>query len=341
MTIISYLSLAVGSFVAAWIGTLAMRRLAPRFGLVQIPNARSSHSTPTPQGGGVVIAAISVIVAIVACQSDSGFVVIVALSTTIAVLGLADDILDLSVALRFPIQGLVLAGLLGWALPLPSIVLPFGLIISGWIMLALVWAGALWWLNLFNFMDGIDGIAASQSIVILMGGLIIAYSADQSFLQAPIALLAVATAGAAAGFLVLNWAPARIFMGDAGSNTLAFLIIAFALSTIHLRLIDYPSWLILLSPFATDTTVALIRRTIRGELPWRAHRRHAYQQLSRRSNHARVTATYTAFALAAVPIAAAAQHYPQSSWWMVAIVYILLIAFVFRAGSGDAVEHGR
>jgi Fuc2NAc and GlcNAc transferase len=342
MTTFYYLFLVAGAFLAGWVTSFAVRRAALRLGLVQVPNARSSHSIPTPQGGGIAIAAVSLAGALIASTTDSSFLAIAALTVVVAAFGLADDILDLPAPLRFPIQGLVLAALLAWAGPLPDISLPLGLTIGGWGLSVLVWFCALWWLNLFNFMDGIDGIAASQTVIILMGGLIIAVSLNHEMLTTPVALLALITAAATAGFLVMNWAPARIFMGDAGSNTLAVLILAFALNTVQDGLVGYPSWLILVSPFTSDATVALLRRTARGELPWRAHRRHAYQQLARQWSHARVTLLYAGFtALVALPLAAVAQYNPAASWWLVGLLYALLIAFMVWAGSGAAAERGR
>lgn len=342
MISINYLFLAVGAFAGGWLGTMAVRQFASRVGLVQSPNERSSHSVPTPQGGGLAIAVIAISTAAFAGTFEPSFLIVAALCAVVAGVGLADDLLELSPALRFPVQGLVIAVLVGWALPLPDLALPFGLTLGGWLLPALIWLCALWWLNLFNFMDGIDGIAASQAIVILLGGLAIALSGDPTFLATPFGLLALITAAATGGFLVMNWSPARIFMGDAGSNTLALLIFAFCLGTVQHGLIGYPSWLILLAVFTTDTTVALLRRTARGERPWRAHRRHAYQQLARRWGHKRVSALYTGItALGAVPLAAAAIHYPAIAWWLVGLTYAALAALAIWAGSGVSAERDR
>lgn len=342
MISINYLFLAVGAFAGGWLGTMAVRQFASRVGLVQSPNERSSHSVPTPQGGGLAIAVIAISTAAFAGTFEPSFLIVAALCAVVAGVGLADDLLELSPALRFPVQGLVIAVLVGWALPLPDLALPFGLTLGGWLLPALIWLCALWWLNLFNFMDGIDGIAASQAIVILLGGLAIALSGDPTFLATPFGLLALITAAATGGFLVMNWSPARIFMGDAGSNTLALLIFAFCLGTVQHGLIGYPSWLILLAVFTADTTVALLRRTARGERPWRAHRRHAYQQLARRWGHKRVSALYTGItALGAVPLAAAAILYPAIAWWLVGLTYAALAALAIWAGSGVSAERDR
>ena len=330
--------LAVASCLAGWAGSVLIRHNAAQMRLVQTPNARSSHTVPTPQGGGIAIALVAMMGAAIASLADSNILAVAALIATVGALGLADDILDLSPAFRFPIQGLSLAALLTWAVPLPTMVLPFGLALDGWLLVALIWLAAIWWMNLFNFMDGIDGMAGTQAIIILVGGLGIALSADPSMLTAPVVLPVVMTSAATAGFLLLNWTPARIFMGDAGSNTLAALIVCFALVTVGDGVMGYPAWLILLSPFAADATTALLRRTARGERPWRAHRRHAYQQLARRWRHARVTLLYSAFALLAVLSASIAQHYPAAAWWFVGLIYACLFTFAIWGGSGDRAE---
>jgi Fuc2NAc and GlcNAc transferase len=339
MTTVQYLILAAGAFLVGWLGAFAIRWVAPRFGLVQVPNYRSSHTTPTPQGGGIAIAVVAVASALFAATIDGHFLLVSGLVAAFSILGLADDVLDLPPLLRFPIQIVLLALLLWWSLPLPPFVLPFGLAIKGWLLLGLLLVAGLWWINLFNFMDGIDGIAASQAIVIILGSLAIALAAEPSFLQTPLGPLGLATAAATGGFLVVNWPPARIFMGDAGSNTIALLILVFALVTVQKGLIGYLPWLILLSPFAADATVALIRRTARGERPWKAHRRHAYQQLSRQWGHARVTLLYSSFAaFVALPLAALAQQQPAFGYWLASLIYALLVALAFWAGSGDPLE---
>jgi Fuc2NAc and GlcNAc transferase len=328
------LFLVIAAFLLGWLGTLAIEHFAPRMGLVQAPNARSSHTRPTPRGGGLAIA-----VAVVLAATVLGLWPIAALTAIIAALGFADDLRDLSPALRFPIQTLVFIALLWTTGPLPPIPLPFGLALSGLVLPAILLLIGLWWLNLFNFMDGIDGIAGSQAVLLLAGSTLIWWSAEPAAWQSPILALALAGAAATAGFLLRNWPPARIFMGDAGSNALALLIFAIALATIASGQFAYQPWLVLPSVFVTDATVTLLRRIARGERPWHAHRRHAYQQLSRLWGHRRVTLLYGALtALWAFPLAFAAQHLPDWSWWLALLVYVPLIILAITADAGGASE---
>lgn len=336
------LLLAAVAFLAGWFGTIFVRHHAERLGLVQVPNERSSHVRPTPQGGGIAISLASLSGLVLAGYQDGTLLVVCVLMLVIAGLGLADDILNISPAIRFPVQIVALAVLVWWAHPLPALELPFGLVVDGFAPSALVLVAGLWWLNLFNFMDGIDGIAASQSIVILMGGMALAILADGSALTSPMAMAVFVAAAATAGFLIMNWAPAKIFMGDAGSNTLAVLILALALRTTGSGLMDYPAWLLLMAPFSADATVTLVKRALRGERPWHAHRRHAYQQLSREYGHAPITLLYTGLtAFVALPAAWLAQATPSLSWWLVLLVYAVLVCLSLWGGSGAATERSR
>lgn len=324
----------IAAFLTGWLGTLVIERQAPRMGLVQAPNARSSHTKPTPRGGGLAIA-----VAVVLAAAILGLWPAAALTALIAALGFADDLHDLSPALRFPIQAVVFAALLWTTGALPPIALPFGLTLAGFTLAAIVLLIGLWWLNLFNFMDGIDGIAGSQALLLLAASALIWWSADPAAWQSPVLALAFAGTAATAGFLLRNWPPARIFMGDAGSNALALLIFAVALATIAGGQLAYQPWLILPSVFVTDATVTLLRRISRSERPWHAHRRHAYQQLSRLWGHRRVTLLYGGLTtLWACPLAFSAQHLPEWSWWLALLAYVPLIVLAIVADAGGASE---
>ena len=330
----------IAAFLMGWSGTLFIERRAARMGLVQAPNARSSHTKPTASGGGLAIAIATVLAAIaLALLGANSLWSIAFLMAIIGALGFTDDLHDLSPALRFPIQAVVFAALLWVAGPLPAIPLPFALTLTGLPLAALLLLVGLWWLNLFNFMDGIDGLAGSQAILLLAGSTLIWWSADPASAQSPAFGLALAGAAATAGFLLRNWPPARIFMGDAGSNALALLIFAVALTTIAGGQIAYQPWLILPALFVTDATVTLLRRMSRGERPWHAHRRHAYQQLSRPWGHKRVTLLYSALTICwTFPLALAAQHLPEWSWWLVILAYLPLLALALAADAGGANE---
>ncbi len=248
-------------------------------------------------------------------------------------LGFMDDRSDLSPGIRFPIQILLVGTMVALAGPFqPLVIGPLEL--TGWPLAAGLALAGLWWINLFNFMDGIDGIAASQALLVLLSSTLIAVLSGHPPLLAVVILVA-----ATSGFLVRNWPPARIFMGDVGSNFLAFAILAVALLDRGNRDINYPMWLILTSPFVADATITLIVRTINGEKPWRAHNRHTYQRLARRVGHLKVTLIYGAVtALWAAPLAIYASINPAIAWWLVLVTYMPIAGLVIWAGAGSRNE---
>jgi Fuc2NAc and GlcNAc transferase len=332
----------IAALLISWLGTLLIEHQADRLGLVQASNARSSHTRPTPSGGGLAIALASVLAATALTQTGHGELwTFAVLALCIALLGFADDLYDLSPALRFPIQALIFFALLWTSGPLPSIPLPLGLALAGPLLFVILLLVGLWWLNLFNFMDGIDGIAGSQAILLLLGGSAIWWLGNPAAADFSSFWLALAGAAATGGFLLRNWPPAKIFMGDAGSNAIALIIFGVAISTIAEGQVAYQPWLILPAVFVTDATVTLLRRLLRGERPWHAHRRHAYQQLSRVWGHRRVTLAYSGLTLAwTFPLAWAAQQLPAWSWWLVLLTYMPLVALSLRADAGGANEMG-
>lgn len=330
--------LVVISFVLALVGTLMMEALSPRIGLIQAPNARSSHTHPTARGGGLAIALASIAGGF-AFASSGGFLPVLFLVAFIAALGFLDDLSDLSPAIRFPLQAVIFAALIWILEPMPPMLLGFGLAFSGWLLTAALLVAGLWWLNLFNFMDGIDGIAGSQAVLLLVCGATLWGLGDANAGTSPVFWFMLVSAAATFGFLMRNWPPAKIFMGDAGSNSVALLIFFAALWTISKDDMSYQSWLIIAAVFITDATVTLLRRMILREKPWHAHRRHAYQQLSRRWGHRKTTLLYAAITLAwTFPLALVAQRLPDIAWHLVFVVYGPLIVLAFLTGAGSASE---
>ncbi|MDX9975972.1 MAG: glycosyltransferase family 4 protein, partial [FCB group bacterium] len=155
---------------------------------------------------------------------------------------------------------------------------------ADWAVLILVVMGVVWATNLFNFMDGIDGIAASQALFVTGATATLIASQANTAVAADFAFLLSATAGACMGFLVWNWPPARIFMGDVGSGFLGFWIGSLAVTLHVLGVLSIWISLLLSSLFVADATTTLIRRFLRGERWYQAHRSHAYQILARRWN---------------------------------------------------------
>jgi Fuc2NAc and GlcNAc transferase len=195
----------------------------------------------------------------------------------LSVVGWLDDRNGVSPRLRFLIHALVAAGaayLLGGMseIRIGRYILPLGF--AGY-LIAIV--GIIWCINLFNFMDGIDGLAGSQAVLIFgtAAGLFMYRG------EVPLAVVSAIFAAAAAGFLFHNWPPARIFLGDVGSGPVGFLIGAVALASERKQSVPLLVFAIVGGVFIVDATVTLIRRVLRGRRMSEAHRDHAYQRLSR------------------------------------------------------------
>ncbi len=325
LALFSAVSLALAFLVA-----LLILRQAARLGLVQAPNQRSSHTIPTPSGGGIGIA-IGALAILPLIGADLRLLLAGACCGLLALLGLADDRLDLPALPRLIAQLLLVAVVIAtapWSAPLdPRLAAA---------LIALLLAG-VWWVNLFNFMDGIDGIAASQAILILAAATSI-WMLQGTNPASPLLIWMIATAAAALGFLLLNWPPARIFMGDAGTNFLALTIFAMAAHTVAMGALRPEPWLILIAAFASDATITLLRRALRGERLMSAHRSHAYQILSRRwGGHRPVTLLYGAMTLFwAAPLAALAQFGLLYAPLAVAVAYLPVLAFCIIVGRTTA-----
>ncbi|WP_323015940.1 glycosyltransferase family 4 protein [Devosia sp.] len=308
--------------------TELVRRNAVRLRLVQIPNHRSSHTIPTPAGGGVAIAVVSTLAGLAAgFFGGTDLAVIAGFAAALAVVGYADDVLDISARWRFLIQFIVVVGLVWIVQPLAPAQPLFA-----WLAGAVLVVAGVWWINLYNFMDGIDGIAGSQAIAILGCALWLVHGGD------PIeALWIAATIGAVAGFLWFNWPPARIFLGDVGSNYLAVAILGLALHTSAEGTVTPAAWAILPAVFVTDATLTLLRRMLTGQSWFSAHRSHAYQHLSRRWGHRPVTLLYLALTIAwCLPLALWTNADPTMAWLALPLAYAPLLVFVFVSKAGEA-----
>lgn len=272
-------------------GTAVARGYARHRNLVDHPGERRSHSTPTPRGGGVsIVAALMVAMLVLALRGTPQFALLLAMAIGLAMvagIGMIDDHRPLSPWLRLSVHA-VAAALLGLAVA-DSAQSP----LAGLFAFAL----AMVLTNVWNFMDGINGIAASQAA--LVAALLAGWQAAGAW-----SALALALVAACLGFLPFNFPRARIFLGDVGSGAIGFALAS--LLALEIRLPDSGADLLLLLPlsaFLVDAGLTLLRRAMRGERWWTAHAQHAYQAWARRSGHARVTVAYAAWTLAAVALA--------------------------------------
>ena len=328
----SGLLICVIAGLAAFAATWLVRRNAERLGLVQAPNERSSHTIPTPSGGGVGIVLGGAIATLpAALHAPTPVLVTLAASLAIAAVGFWDDRKPLRASFRLGAQFVLLGLAVAGAVPVAGLAaaadLPLPLVFAG-----LVLAG-VYWINFYNFMDGIDGIAASQAIFMLVGGGALALVANAGLIDHSGLWWLFGLAAATLGFLWLNWPPARIFMGDAGSTWLGFIIAMLALLTVSWGWLSAWQWLILGAAFITDASVTLARRLLQREKVFQAHRRHAYQALSRRwSSHRRVTVLF--IAINAVWLLPLAYWAGTAGWVAAAIAYAPLVVLALVAGAG-------
>lgn len=269
-------------------------RLALAQSWFDFPNQRSSHSNPTPKAGGVGFALVFVILAYYLSESGAAQRVVLWLAIPglcLAVVGLLDDVCELGIVVRLLSQlCAVLVALL--LLPgLPESVFPsqdtrWGIL--GLCLLGLCW---IWHINLFNFMDGIDGLAVSEGIFVTLAyGWFSFQSGRHDF-----GVVALVFAAIMGGFLLFNWSPARLFMGDAGSNFLGYILIAHGLLLVQNSVITIWTMLLVLGPFIADSSLTLVKRMLAGRVWYHGHRSHAYQLLAGAwQSHAKVVLGFCA-----------------------------------------------
>lgn len=255
------------AFAVAWGVTWLCCRPGSWLHFLDHPNARSLHARPTPRTGGVGVITGVVAGGLTSAVSGGldrsvGAALVGAL--LLAALGLVDDRRSVSARVRLLAQLLVAGGFLVMTGPT-----------SGWLAGGLFLVGLVWMANLYNFMDGSDGLAGGMAVFGFSAFAVAAGLAG----EAPLAWVCAGIAAAAAGFLCFNFHPARIFMGDVGSVPLGFL--AGALGLVGCEAGAWPSWfpLLVFSPFIVDATVTLLQRARRGERVWQAHRTHYYQRM--------------------------------------------------------------
>ncbi|HEX7966534.1 MAG TPA: glycosyltransferase family 4 protein [Gammaproteobacteria bacterium] len=268
--------LAASAMSAALAGFLS--RYRGRFALLDLPNARSLHSGATPRSGGLAILAGLGVGLLTTGWHVPGLGWVAVPLLMVAAVSFADDVWRLPAWLRLLVHVLAALGLVDWGgYALGSLHL-----LPGWewhaphgVLMAFSLLLTVWLINLYNFMDGMDGFAGGMA-VIGFGTFALLGCLAHAPVFAGVALLAAAAAG---GFLPFNFPPARLFMGDVGSGSLGLLVALFLLWAERQDL--FPLWLGLLvfSPFVVDATWTVIRRAVHGQRPWQAHREHFYQRL--------------------------------------------------------------
>jgi Fuc2NAc and GlcNAc transferase len=351
---------AAATALACWLLTRLLITVAPRLGLEDVPNHRSSHDQVTARGGGlaIVVATLLGMVATVAMtgigpgagRPPVSWWLAAAACPLLALVGLIDDIRALGYRLRLFAQALAIAVIV-WAgateLPglaaalaamppaalaaMPSVAWPRWLI---WLAAAAVVVSGVWWVNLFNFMDGIDGLATMEALFLLGCFLLLerlSFAGDEA-----LGWYALLLTSAAVGFLPHNWPPARIFLGDCGSLFLGVSVFILAMHSVTRGHTGPWFWLIVTGAFVSDASVTLLRRLLSGVDVTSAHRSHLYQRLGRRwGDHRKVTLVYSATNLAwFLPLALISHQWPRCGLGLTIAAYAPAIAICWCLGAG-------
>ena len=317
-----WIAAGFAAFAISAISTWLAIGYAKRRRLIDEPGVRRSHSTPTPRGGGIGIV-IAVLVAgcvpaMIRPPTSIGAAVVLTLAIVIvAAVGWIDDHRGLSARTRFAAHCIaaiifLLPVIAAVALSPDALEENFATTVSTvWISLVLVALGIVWFVNLHNFMDGIDGILVAQAIFVLGALALVCRHVGE-----PHAGEILVFAAAAAGFLPFNFPRARIFMGDVGSGVVGLLIAVAVLWQMSAPDTALTSGLVLCSAFVTDASCTLVSRIARGRRWYSAHREHLYQWLVRSGfSHAGVVALYMGWNLViALPVVAWINRAPGA--WM-------------------------
>lgn len=337
MTLVMMLALALALAASAFL-TGAVRRYALAHDVLDVPNARSSHAVATPRGGGAAIVVVSL--AALPWLAYRGLLPWNAVwamggaGVLVALVGFVDDHRHVAARWRLAAHFIAAMWAIHWLGGMPSLALPIVGPIAGWLGWALLAIYLVWLLNLYNFMDGIDGIASVEAVSVLIGGALLYVIVGQPALAAAPLMLAAAVGG----FLYWNLTPARIFMGDAGSGFLGIVLGALSVQAAWVDPELFWAWQILLGVFIVDATVTLVRRLIRGERIYEAHRSHAYQRASRRlGGHRPVTLAVLVIDLVwLLPVALCVALGLVNGMVALLIAYLPLLVMAIKLQAGGA-----
>lgn len=342
MSSMGILVIAVGVALGSAFGVLIVRLYASRR-LLDFPGERSSHSRPTPRGGGLALCCTHVgglLFAAALGAVDANLVLaLVPGGIAVALIGFLDDHGHVNALVRLLVHLIALWVALVWIDESRRVGVEWNVFGSGQIGFLLLLLFLAWFLNLFNFMDGIDGLAGSQALFMAVGGASLSSLGGAAVSDvSPLLLLAASTAG----FLVWNWPPARIFMGDVGSGYVGFALGVLALWTVVQGWLNPWVWVILGGAFLADATTTLVVRAVARMRLTEAHRSHAYQRLSRHwKGHRRVTLAFLAINVGWLgPWALVAARWPGFALQCAAISVAPLFVVALALGAGQPGEIG-
>lgn len=298
--VLAYFLITLASFLLTWV----VRQIAIKKAILDQPNARSSHTVATPRGGGLAVVTVFYACLCMLVWGDIDFRLAMALlfGVPIALIGFLDDIFDLSAGIRLGVQIVSAVGAL-WFLEVPYLYWIFGLLFI------------VWFVNLFNFLDGIDGYVGTETLFLSLAGYLLFHDSVWLILGASVA-----------GFLPYNWQRASIFMGDVGSTTIGFIVavlILYESTTLQAMTI----WAILTLPFWFDATYTLLRRLFNGERITQAHRKHLFQRAVRSGfSHRQVVLALLGVDLL---LLAAVLLLGEALWGLLVVSFVIAVAFAY------------
>lgn len=323
----------IALFLLSLLLTGVVRHYALKVNMLDVPNQRSSHSIPTPRGGGAAIVCayfVAVTLLFAADRLDMHYVNIALLGLVVALIGLWDDFGHIAARWRFLAH--FLASMMAVALMSGFPVMLIGvwrMDLAGWGYLI----GAIfltWLLNLFNFMDGTDGIAASEALFVSASLAIFVHDIDSQLF-----VLTISLAAASAGFLFWNWPAARIFMGDVGSGFLGLMIGLLILLAAWRLPVLFWAGLILMGVFIVDASYTLLYRVATGQKWYQAHCSHCYQHAAKQYGHLKVLmATWVINLCWLLPWSVWAFYHPLYAEIALLLAYSPLFYLVFRFKAG-------
>lgn len=306
--------------------------IAKRFRIFDIPNERSSHIEVVPRGGGIAFI-MAFFVSLVALTikdvvKEPVYITLLVGGLSVGLIGLLDDIKGLSLKARLIVHVVSAIFAVSQLAELPTV---FG--IENYIILSVIAVIAIVWsINLFNFMDGINGLAGFEAVFISLSAALILYINDEFFHAVTLFALAMCCIG----FLLLNFPAGKLFMGDSGSGFLGFCIAIYAIGTSVTDNISPWSWFILYGVFVVDATYTLITRIITRQKWWEGHSLHGYQKLTK-SLKSHTSSTLYLFALNVIwllPLAIASTYWYEYSFTFLLVAYLPLVMALkwLRAG---------
>lgn len=324
------ISIVAALGVSSWLAR-RFSNPASRLQILDYPNARSLHAQPTSRAGGIAIlggVVVGMLMLVSRAPWSNDYLWIGAALATVAGISLWDDLYGSDVAIRLCLHIGGTLFVLQTGVGVNANVLPsLGLAFPAWLSLSLAVVFLLWMINLYNFMDGMDGLAAGMAV---FGFTFFAVLSWQAHLYS-FAFASCIVAAASLGFLIFNFAPARIFMGDVGSASLGLLAGVFSIAGAQLG--AFPLWaaILIFSPFIVDATVTLVRRLFRGEAVWQAHRTHYYQRLVQMGWGHRKTALYAYGLMAACGVSAViAVRLAPAGQWSVLGAWLVIYTVIAR-----------